>query len=109
MKIGLAQKPDRESQSQSVIKTQRQEPLLYNVVLLNDDYTPMDFVIEVLMHFFSHQYDDAYHIMMMIHQRGQSVAGTFPREIAIEKCKKVIDAAKANEFPLNCEIEPQTR
>lgn len=86
-------------------KVELQEPTLYHVILLNDDYTPMNFVIEVLMHLFQKNYDDAYHIMMQVHEQERGVAGTYPKEIAEEKMHQVNYSAQANDFPLTSVIE----
>lgn len=82
-----------------------EEPSFYHVVLLNDDYTPMDFVIEVLINLFQKSYNDAHDIMMQVHHRQRGIAGTYAREIAQEKMNQVLLSAKANDFPLNCLIE----
>lgn len=82
-----------------------QQPSLYNVVLLNDDYTPMDFVIEVLMQLFGKDYGQAYQIMMQVHQCDRGIAGTYAREVADEKTVQVNLSAKANEFPLTAIME----
>lgn len=82
-----------------------EEPEFYHVILLNDDYTPMDFVMEVLMELFKKNKKDAYAIMMEVHTKEQGIAGTYMREIAEEKMKQVLHSAQANEFPLNCMIE----
>lgn len=82
-----------------------QEPAFYHVILLNDDYTPMDFVIRVLMELFHKNYDNAYAIMMEVHELQRGIAGTYSREIAEEKRESVLMAAEANGFPLNCIVE----
>lgn len=86
-------------------ETELREPVFYHVILLNDDYTPMNFVIEILMQLFQKNYEDAYAIMMQVHQQERGIAGTYPREIAEEKMYQVIHSAQANEFPLHCVIE----
>ncbi len=85
--------------------TDLQEPTLYCVILHNDDYTPMDFVIHVLMELFDKSYEKAYDIMMEVHLKNRGVAGCYPKEIAAEKVNRVHDIAKNNEFPLTCRIE----
>lgn len=81
------------------------EPDFYQVILINDDYTPMDFVIDLLMKLFAHSYEKAYRVTLTVHQQGQGVAGIFPKEIAIEKMIQTLNFAKNNDFPLRCTVE----
>ena len=83
-----------------------EEPQLYDVLLLNDDYTTMDFVIDVLMHFFRKPYSDAERIMFEIHEQGSAICATYCREIAEMRVKQVIDHARAHDFPLLCVMQP---
>lgn len=83
------------------------EPTFYHVILLNDDYTPMDFVIKLLMALFGKNYQEAYDITMQVHHFQKGVAGIYPYEIAIEKMQQANDLAAMNEFPLHCVIEQQ--
>jgi ATP-dependent Clp protease adaptor protein ClpS len=82
------------------------QPPLYKVLLHNDDYTTMEFVIEVLRTVFHHDLDRATRIMLHVHQRGVGVAGTYPMEIAESKAEKVMSMAREAEFPLLCTVEP---
>lgn len=82
------------------------EPDFYHVLLINDDYTSMDFVIEILKLIFHKTSQESHRIMMTVHHNGQGIAGTFPKEIAQEKQQQVVRLAKNNHFPLTCEIEP---
>jgi ATP-dependent Clp protease adaptor protein ClpS len=84
-------------------KTQR--PPLYKVMLLNDDYTPMDFVVHVLERFFSISRPQAVDIMMTVHRRGLAVVGVFSFEIAETKVTQVMDYARRNQHPLQCTME----
>lgn len=84
-----------------------EEPSLYNVLLLNDDYTPMDFVIYVLIHFFNHSELTAAQIMMDVHTKGSGVAGTFSFEVAETKSSQVNQFAKSNQHPLKSIIEEE--
>ena len=84
------------------------EPPMYQVVLLNDDYTPMEFVVYVLQYIFNHNHDASTQIMMAVHARGKGVCGIFPKEIAEMKCHEIITMAQAHEHPLMSEIEPLT-
>ena len=86
-------------------KPKTKKPSMYNVLLLNDDYTPMEFVIVVLENIFNKKQEDATQIMLHVHKKGVGVCGTFTYEIAETKCKIVMDMAKKNEHPLQCTME----
>ena len=79
---------------------------MYKVLLLNDDYTPMEFVIHVLENFFNKNHEDAYTIMMHVHMKGIGVCGVFTFEVAETKVAQVMDHAKQNNHPLQCTMEP---
>jgi len=81
------------------------KPPLYKVVLLNDDYTPMDFVVQVLKRFFSLSHDKATTVMLHVHTRGRGVAGVYTYEIAETKVVMVNDYAREHEHPLQCTLE----
>ena len=81
------------------------KPSMYNVLLLNDDYTPMEFVIMVLEKVFNKREDEATQIMLHVHKNGIGVCGTFTYEVAESKCKSVMDMAKKNEHPLQSAME----
>jgi len=81
-------------------------PPLYRVVLLNDDYTPMEFVVDVLERFFMKRREDAVRIMLNVHQRGTGVCGIYTREIAETKVRQVMEYAGENQHPLQCTMEP---
>ena len=76
-----------------------------NVLLLNDDYTPMEFVVLVLESVFNKKQEEATQIMLHVHKNGIGVCGTFTYEVAESKCKSVIDLAKKHEHPLQCTME----
>ncbi len=101
---------NNNSQNKSLVLPEQatavQPPSLYHVILLNDDYTPMDFVVEVLIQLFNKNVEQAHQVMLEVHHNNRGIAGTFPKEIAIEKQNQTILSAKANQFPLNCVIEP---
>ncbi|MDD2877643.1 MAG: ATP-dependent Clp protease adapter ClpS [Acidiphilium sp.] len=80
-------------------------PPLYKVLMLNDDYTPTDFVVHALERFFGKNRDEAARITMQIHQRGVGMCGVFTYDIAETKMTQVIDLARDNEHPLQCAIE----
>ena len=80
-------------------------PKMYKVVLLNDDYTPMDFVIAVLQRFFSLDTEQATRIMLKVHNEGRGVCGVFPRDIAATKVEQVTAFARQHQHPLACIME----
>lgn len=80
-------------------------PPLYKVMILNDDYTPMDFVVEVLELFFGMERKLAVHIMLQVHTQGKGICGTYSREIAETKVAQVNTYASDNEHPLRCTME----
>jgi ATP-dependent Clp protease adaptor protein ClpS len=82
------------------------EPEDYRVILLNDHYTTMDFVVEVLMVIFHKSLEDANRIMLDVHQKGKGVVGVYPWDIAATRAEQVHAAARENEFPLRCIVEP---
>jgi len=87
------------------VETKKQEPTLYKVVLLNDDYTTMEFVIRVLETVFQKSPAEAYRIMMHVHLNGRGIAGVFPWEVAETKVETVTSMAQHAEFPLRAAIE----
>jgi ATP-dependent Clp protease adaptor protein ClpS len=82
------------------------EPEEYRVILLNDHYTSMDFVVEVLMIIFHKNFEDANKIMLDVHKKGKGLVGLYSWDIAATKMEQVHMAARANEFPLRCIVEP---
>ena len=80
-------------------------PPLYTVVLLNDDFTPMDFVIHVLQKFFSMNREQATQVMLKVHLEGRGVCGTYPRDVAATKVEQVSSFARGNQHPLACIME----
>lgn len=83
-----------------------QRPRLYKVLLHNDDYTTMEFVVMVLMSVFHHAEPQAAHIMLQVHQQGVGVAGVYSYEVAEARIEKVSRLAREHEFPLRCSMEP---
>ena len=81
------------------------KPSMFKVLMLNDDYTPMEFVVLVLKRFFSMDMDQATRVMLHVHQRGVGVCGIFPYEIAETKVNQVMDFAAQNQHPLRCTLE----
>lgn len=87
-------------------KPKLKRPPLFKVVILNDDYTPMEFVVEILEHFFSMNREKATQIMLAVHTQGKAVVGIYPRDIAETKSHLVNLYAKEHEHPLLSDIEP---
>ena len=81
------------------------KPSMYKVLMLNDDYTPMEFVIYVLESFFSMSHDEATQVMLHVHQKGVGICGVYTYEIAETKVNQTMDLAQKNEHPLQCTIE----
>jgi ATP-dependent Clp protease adaptor protein ClpS len=88
-------------------RTKVKRPPFYKVVMLNDDYTPMDFVVEILTSVFRHTHEDAINIMLQVHKMGSAVAGIYTRDVAETKVEIVINTAKINEYPLQCVMEKE--
>ena len=86
-------------------KPKTKKPSMYKVIMLNDDYTPMEFVVHVLERFFSKNRDEATNIMLHVHQRGVGVCGTFTYEVAETKVTQVMDFARQHQHPLQCTVE----
>jgi ATP-dependent Clp protease adaptor protein ClpS len=86
-------------------RTKTQRPPLYKVLLLNDDYTPMEFVVHVLERFFGINHAQAVEIMLTVHRKGLAVVGVFSFEIAETKVTQVMDYARRNQHPLQCTME----
>ena len=97
-----------KQESSTVLEAERSKskpPKLYKVVLFNDDYTTMEFVIEVLQTFFSMNRERATQVMLKVHQEGSAVCGVYPQDIAATKVKQVSSFAKQYGHPLRCEME----
>lgn len=86
-------------------KPETKKPSMYKVLLLNDDYTPMEFVVLVLQRFFRMDMEEATRVMLHVHQRGVGVCGVFSYEVAETKVSQVIDFARQNQHPLQCTLE----
>ena len=93
--VGVATKPRARSK----------KPSQYKVLMLNDDYTPMEFVVMVLKRFFRMDLEQATRVMLHVHQRGVGVCGIFPYEVAETKVNQVMDFARQNQHPLQCTLE----
>ena len=88
-------------------KPQTKRPSLYRVLLLNDDYTPMEFVVHVLERFFNKGREEATRIMLHVHQKGVGICGVFTYEIAETKVAQVMDFARQHQHPLQCTMEKE--
>ena len=86
-------------------KPELKRPPLFKVVLMNDDYTPMEFVVEILEVFFRMNREQATHVMLNVHTQGKGVCGIYPRDIAETKSAQVNQYARESQHPLLCEIE----
>jgi len=86
-------------------RTRPKKPSQFKVLLLNDDYTPMEFVVLVLKRFFAMDLEQATRVMLHVHQKGVGVCGIFPYEIAETKVNQVMDFARENQHPLQCTLE----
>ena len=86
-------------------KPKTKRPSLYRVLLLNDDYTPMEFVVHVVERFFNKSHEDAYQIMMHVHQNGVGECGIYTYEVAETKVTQVMDFARKHQHPLQCVME----
>ena len=100
---------DEEGKTGLVTKTRpkTKKPSLYKVLLLNDDYTPMEFVIHVLEKYFSKGREEATRIMLHVHQKGVGVCGVFTYEVAETKVTQVMDVSRQNGHPLQCTMEKE--
>lgn len=98
----------KQEQHGSVLEAERtrtKPPPLYKVVLLNDDYTPMDFVVIVLQTVFGMSREKATQVMLQVHREGMGVCGTYTREVAATKVDQVINLARKHQHPLQCTME----
>lgn len=87
--------------------TKTAKPPMYKVLILNDDYTPMEFVIFVLERFFSMSHQQAFDLMLTVHKKGIAVVGVFSHEVAETKVSQVMDAARQKQHPLQCTMEKE--
>ncbi|MFC3853031.1 ATP-dependent Clp protease adapter ClpS [Salinispirillum marinum] len=89
-----------------VAEPELKRPAMYRVVLINDDYTPMEFVVEVLEVFFNMRREQATQVMLAVHTKGKGVCGVYTKDIAETKATQVNQCARDHEHPLMCEVEP---
>lgn len=100
-----AGRPDVGVLTRTRVRTKK--PAMYRVLLLNDDFTPMDFVVHVLEKFFSKDRQEATEIMLNVHRRGVGLCGVYTYEVAETKVNQVMDYARKNEHPLQCTMEKE--
>ncbi len=102
-----AHDPDSGTVGQVVTRPRdkTQKPSMYKVLLLNDDYTPMEFVVHVLERFFAKSQEDATRIMLHVHNHGVGICGVYTYEVAETKVSQVVDFARQNQHPLQCTME----
>ncbi|GLQ57492.1 ATP-dependent Clp protease adapter ClpS [Devosia nitrariae] len=104
---GDSGRPGQETGTATKTRTKTKRPNLYRVLLLNDDYTPMEFVVLVLQDVFNKSREDAMRIMLHVHQKGVGECGIYPYEVAETKVTRVMDIARKNQHPLQCVMEKQ--
>jgi ATP-dependent Clp protease adaptor protein ClpS len=103
----MSRKTDESNQHSSTAeKTKVKKPPLYAVLLMNDDYTPMEFVVEILQKFFGKTEEEATQIMLQVHEKGHGICGIFTREIAETKAARVVQYAQEHQHPLQTRIVP---
>lgn len=88
-------------------RTKTKKPSMYKVLMLNDDYTPMEFVVMVIEQFFGKSHEEAIQIMLHVHQKGVGICGVFTYEVAETKVTQVMDYARKNQHPLQCTLEKE--
>jgi ATP-dependent Clp protease adaptor protein ClpS len=91
----------------TLTRTRTKKPSMYKVLMLNDDYTPMEFVIDVLQHIFQKNREEATQIMLHVHQKGVGVCGVYTYEVAETKVTQTVDYARKNQHPLQCTLEKE--
>jgi ATP-dependent Clp protease adaptor protein ClpS len=99
--------PGDETSVITKTKPKTQRPPLYKVLLLNDDYTPMEFVVHILERFFGMNHAQAFEIMLTVHKRGLAVVGVFSFEVAETKVAQVMDFSRRHQHPLQCTMEKE--
>ncbi len=91
----------------TLTRTRTKKPSMYKVLMLNDDYTPMEFVVDVLQHIFQKNREEATQIMLHVHQKGVGVCGVYTYEVAETKVTQTVDYARKNQHPLQCTLEKE--
>ncbi len=109
--MGGTKRPNNEDNPVTGVVTKTRprtkKPALYKVLMLNDDYTPMEFVVHALQRFFGKNHEEAVRIMLHVHQRGVGICGVYTYEVAETKVNQVMDLARQHQHPLQCTIEKE--
>lgn len=106
----MSDKDDQRDGDTSIVtktRSKTQRPPMYKVLLLNDDYTPMEFVVHVLERFFGMTHAQAFEVMLTVHKKGAAVVGVFSFEVAETKVAQVMDFARRHQHPLQCTLEKE--
>ncbi len=105
----MSEKEDSDQDRELLVKTRpkTKRPPLYKVLLINDDYTPMEFVVMILERFFGLTHAQAFDIMITVHKKGLAVVGVFSYEVAETKVAQVMDCARKHQHPLQCTMEKE--
>jgi ATP-dependent Clp protease adaptor protein ClpS len=101
------QVPGTAANTVTKTKPKTKRPSLYKVLLLNDDYTPMEFVVHILERFFAKPREEAVHIMLQVHRHGVGICGIFTYEVAETKVTQVVEFARRHQHPLQCTMEKE--
>lgn len=96
----------KKEKKQAGTNTKIKKPTLYKVIMHNDDFTPMDFVVEMLQKYFAKSEDDARSLMLEVHHGGKAVVGIYPYDIAVTKQTRVVAEARAKKYPFSLSIQP---
>jgi ATP-dependent Clp protease adaptor protein ClpS len=91
----------------TLTRARTKKPSMYKVLMLNDDYTPMEFVVDVLQHIFQKNREEATKIMLHVHQKGVGICGVYTYEVAETKVTQTVDYARKNQHPLQCTLEKE--
>lgn len=110
MRLNLPDRPGDNTPGNNVVvkaKPKTKKPAMYRVLILNDDYTPMEFVVHILERFFNKSREEATRVMLHVHKRGVGVCGVYTYEIAETKVQQVMDFARQHQHPLQCTLEKE--
>jgi len=98
---------ERRTGALTLTRARTKKPSMYKVLMLNDDYTPMEFVVDVLQHIFQKNREEATTIMLHVHQKGVGICGVYTYEVAETKVTQTVDYARKNQHPLQCTLEKE--
>ena len=98
---------ERRTGALTLTRARTKKPSMYKVLMLNDDYTPMEFVVDVLQHIFQKNREEATQIMLHVHQKGVGICGVYTYEVAETKVTQTVDYARKNQHPLQCTLEKE--